>query len=81
MALNGRFGELDNGYAQLRTIRVKSVPVVDDGVDGACWEHSTTQRPASQTDAQAVHRLGWPRWPPPGGDSVGVLEARSDKKG
>ena len=35
MAPNGGFGELDNVYAHLRTIRVKSDPVADDRVDGA----------------------------------------------
>ena len=35
MAPNGGFGELDNGYANLRTIRVKSDPAADDRVDGA----------------------------------------------
>jgi hypothetical protein len=50
MAPNGGFGELDNAYAQLRTIRVKSAPVADDRVDGARWEHSTTQRPESKVE-------------------------------
>ena len=36
MAQNGGFGELDNGYAHLRTIRVKSDPAANDWVDGAC---------------------------------------------
>ena len=35
MARNGGFGELDNGYAHLRTIRVKFDPAADDRVDGA----------------------------------------------
>ena len=35
MARNGGFGELDSGYAHLRTIRVKSDPAADGRVDGA----------------------------------------------
>lgn len=35
MVRNDGIGELDNGYAHLRTIRVKSDPAADDRVDGA----------------------------------------------
>ena len=44
----GGFGELADGYTQLRTIRAKSVPVADDGVDRARWGHSTALRPVSR---------------------------------
>ena len=35
MAQNDEFGELDSGYAKLRTIEVKSDLAVDDRVDKA----------------------------------------------
>ena len=34
MARNDGFGELDNGYAHLRTIQVKFDPAADNQVDG-----------------------------------------------
>ena len=77
----GGFSELANWYAQLRTIRVKSVPIADDGDDGARWEHSTTQRPVSWQMPEASAGSRGLDVLPPGGDSVGVQEAGSDKKG
>ena len=75
------FGELANGYAQLRIIRVKSAPVADDGFDADCWGHPTALRPASRQMSEPSAGSGGLDGLRPGGDYVGMLEAGSDKKG
>ena len=71
MAPNGGFGELDNGYTHLRTIRVKSDPVADVRVDGAplgalhlIYSPHSIQMPEPSAGSGGLVGL------PPGGDSV-----------
>ena len=60
---------------------MKSVPIADDGDDGARWEHFTTLQPTSRQMPEPSAGSGGLDGLPPGGDFVGMLEAGSDKKG
>ena len=80
MAPNGGFGELDNGYAHLRTIQVKSDPVADDRVDrtplGAL--HCSTARIPVRCQNHLPAQVAWLASPWRG--FRGTLEAGSDKE-